>query len=58
MIGSSLLVSPAKIMPKTARQAGAKIIFINRDNTAMDELSDVFIIGSGGKILIEIITRL
>ena len=58
MIGSSLLVSPANFMPQIAKQSGAKLIFINRDNTAMDELADVFIKGSGGEILTEIMKRL
>ncbi|MFW9949117.1 MAG: NAD-dependent deacetylase, partial [Candidatus Thorarchaeota archaeon] len=58
MIGSSLLVSPANLMPQIAKQAGAKIIFINREHTAMDDLADVFIQGSGGEILIEIMKQL
>jgi NAD-dependent deacetylase len=58
MIGSSLLVSPANLMPQIAKQCGAKIIFINRDNTAMDELADIFIKGSGGEILDQIMRRL
>ncbi|MFW9952107.1 MAG: NAD-dependent deacetylase [Candidatus Thorarchaeota archaeon] len=58
MIGSSLLVSPANFMPQIAKKSGAKIIFINRENTSMDELADVFILGSGGEILTEIMNLL
>jgi NAD-dependent deacetylase len=51
MVGSSLLVSPANFMPVIARQYGAKIIFINRDRTKMDDLADIFLQGNGGDIL-------
>lgn len=57
MIGSSLLVSPANLLPQIAKQSGAKVIFINRDNTVMDDLADVFLKGNGGEILIELIKR-
>lgn len=55
MIGSSLLVSPANFLPAIAKQGGAKVIFINRDHTPLDDIADVFLQGSGGKILSEII---
>ncbi|MGB5911436.1 MAG: hypothetical protein WBH31_09605 [Promethearchaeia archaeon] len=55
MIGSSLLVSPANFLPQIAKQSGAKVIFINRDNTVMDDLADVFLKGNSGEILTELI---
>jgi NAD-dependent deacetylase len=58
MIGSSLLVSPANYLPPIAKQHGANIIFINRDHTPLDGIADVFLKGSGGKILSEIISLL
>jgi NAD-dependent deacetylase len=58
MIGSSLLVYPANILPSLAKQSGAKVIFINRENTIMDELADVFLKGNGGEILSEILSLL
>lgn len=55
MVGSSLLISPANLLPQIAKKSGAKVIFINRDNTVMDNLADVFLKGSGGEILTELI---
>jgi len=51
MVGSSLLVSPANFLPVVAKQNGAKVIFINRENTTMDDIADVFLKGNGGEIL-------
>ncbi|MFX0057547.1 MAG: NAD-dependent protein deacylase [Candidatus Hodarchaeota archaeon] len=51
MVGSSLLVSPANLMPAIAKQYGARVIFINRDNTMMDHIADIFLKGNGGEIL-------
>jgi len=58
MIGSSLLVSPANYLPPIAKQSGAKVIFINRDPTPLDSIANVFLKGSGGEILSEIIKEL
>jgi NAD-dependent deacetylase len=58
MIGSSLLVSPANFLPPIAKQSGAKLIFINREHTPLDGIADVFLKGSGGEILSDIIERL
>jgi NAD-dependent deacetylase len=55
VVGSSLLISPANFMPSIAKQYGAQIIFINRENTIMDELADVFLKGSAGEIFTELI---
>jgi len=58
MIGSSLIISPANYLPSIAKESGAKVIFINRDHTAMDNIADIFLKGSGGEILSELIQRL
>ena len=58
MIGSSLLVTPANFLPSIAKESGAKVIFVNRERTAMDDIADIFLIGSGGEILPELIHRL
>ncbi|MFX1356681.1 MAG: NAD-dependent protein deacylase [Promethearchaeota archaeon] len=54
MVGSSLLVSPANLMPLIAKQHGARVIFINRDKTMMDGIADVFLQGKGGDILMKL----
>jgi NAD-dependent deacetylase len=58
MVGSSLTVSPANLVPNIAKQNGAKVIFVNRDNTMMDELADIFLKGSAGEILSELVANL
>lgn len=58
MVGSSLIVSPANYLPPIAKESGAKVIFINRDNTIMDDLADVFLKGNGGEILVEILNNI
>ena len=55
VVGSSLLVSPANFMPSIAKQYGAKLIFINRENTIMDDLADVFLKGSAGEIFTQLL---
>jgi NAD-dependent SIR2 family protein deacetylase len=45
-------------MPSIAKQYGAKIIFINRENTIMDDLADVFLKGSAGEIFTELLNRI
>ncbi len=58
MVGSSLLVSPANIMPGIARKYGAKVIFINKENTVMDDLADIFLKGSAGDIFEELLKKI
>jgi len=54
MVGSSLAVSPANFMPSVAKQNGASVIFINREETVMDNLADVFLRGSAGETFKEL----
>lgn len=58
VVGSSLLVSPANFMPSIAKQYGAALIFVNKENTIMDDLADVFLKGSAGEIFTELLKRL
>ncbi len=58
MIGSSLLISPANLLPSIAKESGAKVIFVNRERTAMDNIADLFLRGNGGEIMSELIQRL
>ncbi|MFX1394655.1 MAG: NAD-dependent protein deacylase, partial [Promethearchaeota archaeon] len=57
LVGSSLAVSPANFMPNIAKNYGAYIIFINRDNTLMDNLADVFLKGSASQIFTELMKK-
>jgi NAD-dependent deacetylase len=48
VIGSSLVVQPAAQMPLIAKQNGAKLVIINRDETACDGLADCIVHDQAG----------
>ena len=53
-LGSSLVVEPAASMPRLAKQSGARLVIINRDETGRDEMADAVIHASIGEVLTEI----
>ena len=48
-IGSSLVVQPAAMLPVYAKQAGAKLVIINKSETPLDDLADLLIQRSIGE---------
>ena len=50
-IGSSLVVTPASSLPSFAKQCGAKLVIINRDETPLDGIADAVVRGSIGEVL-------
>jgi NAD-dependent protein deacetylase/lipoamidase len=50
-IGSSLMVYPAAALPVLAKQAGAGLVIINREQTGLDHLADLVINGEIGPTL-------
>lgn len=50
-IGTSLTVEPAASLPRIARQAGAKLVIINRTETPLDHLAHLVINGGIGETL-------
>lgn len=54
VIGSSLVVYPAAQLPQIARDRGAKLIIIDRAETALDDMADVVVRGQAGSVLTEI----
>jgi NAD-dependent deacetylase len=58
VVGSTLLVQPAALMPGYARQSGAFLAIINLSETPFDEMVNVLIRGKAGQVLPEIIKRL
>lgn len=58
MVGSSLAVSPANFLPGLAKEYDAKVIFINKDRTAMDEIADIFLRGKAGDIFIQLMKEI
>ncbi|MEO2026637.1 MAG: NAD-dependent deacylase [Fuerstiella sp.] len=53
-MGSSLVVEPAASLPRLAKQNGANLVIINRDETPQDNLADWVIHKSIGEVLKEI----
>ncbi len=51
VIGSSLVVHPAAQMPVVAKRAGAKLVIVNRDETACDDMADIIVSGQAGQIM-------
>lgn len=52
-LGSSLLVYPAAYMPETAKNAGARLVIINREQTPLDSKADLVIHAQVGDIMSE-----
>ena len=50
-VGSSLVVEPAASIPRIAKQAGARLVIVNRDETALDNLADLVVRGEIGTVL-------
>ena len=50
-MGSSLVVHPAAGLPETAKQYGARLVIINRDETPCDGIADLVIRGPLGESL-------
>jgi NAD-dependent deacetylase len=60
VIGSSLVVHPAAMMPVLAKENGAKLIIINRDTTPCDAMADIVHHGQAGPAMatvLEIVKR-
>ena len=55
VIGSSLVVQPAASMPAVAKRHGAKLVIINRDPTACDEMADLVIHGQAGSVMANVL---
>jgi NAD-dependent deacetylase len=53
-VGSSLVVTPAASLPRTAKEHGARLVIINRDPTPLDAFADAILRGSIGETLTRI----
>lgn len=58
VIGSTLLVQPASLMPEYAKNAGAFLVIINLSETPYDAVCDVLIRGKAGEALTRILALL
>ncbi len=55
-VGSSLLVEPAASIPRFAKQAGARLVIVNRDQTPLDPIADWVEHGEIGLILPDMVS--
>lgn len=51
VIGSSLVVQPAALMPLYATEGGAKLVIINMENTPYDRNADLILYGKAGELM-------
>lgn len=58
VVGSTLVVQPAALMPHYAKQSGAFLTIINLSETPYDDICDVLIRGKAGEVLLEIVDRI
>jgi NAD-dependent deacetylase len=57
VIGSSLVVHPAAYMPVVAKRGGARLVIINRDETACDDMADIVIHGPAGPTMAAVLEK-
>jgi NAD-dependent deacetylase len=57
VLGSSLVVYPAALIPRYAQQGGAKLVIINMGPTEMDRMADIRIEAKAGEVTPQIIDR-
>jgi len=58
VVGSTLVVQPAALMPHYAKQSGAFLAIINLSETPCDDICDVLIRGKAGEVLSEIVNEI
>ena len=58
VVGSSLVVYPAAAIPQKARQNGAFLAIINKEETALDHEADAVVHGEAGSVLPHIVHNL
>jgi NAD-dependent deacetylase len=58
VVGSSLKVTPASVLPRLALQKNIPLMIINLQATTLDERADVVLCGEAGKVLGELVARL
>ncbi len=55
VVGSTLLVQPAALMPAYAKQEGAFLVIVNLSETPFDNVCDVLVREKAGKVMMEIV---
>ncbi len=57
VVGSSLVVHPASLMPAYATEAGARLIIVNMGETPYDSSADILIEGKAGEVMSNIVEK-
>jgi NAD-dependent deacetylase len=57
VVGSSLVVHPAAAMPVVAKRGGAKLVIINRDETAADNIADLVVRDQAGTTMAAVLIQ-
>jgi NAD-dependent deacetylase len=57
VIGSTLSVYPAALMPQYAVRSGARLVIINEGATELDPIADVRISARAGEVMSRILAR-
>ncbi|MDD5723936.1 MAG: Sir2 family NAD-dependent protein deacetylase [Syntrophales bacterium] len=57
VVGSSLVVHPAALMPAYAKEAGAKLIIVNIGDTPYDSRADILIEGKAGDVMSKMVEK-
>jgi NAD-dependent deacetylase len=57
-IGSSLVVYPAAGLPIAAKQNGARLVIVNREETPLDDIADLVVAAEIGPLLMEVAAEL
>ena len=57
VVGSSLVVYPAALMPAYAKEAGARLIIVNIGETPYDSRADILIEGKAGDVMSKIVEK-
>jgi NAD-dependent deacetylase len=55
VVGSTLLVQPAALMPQYAKESGAFLVIVNLSGTPYDTVCDLLVKGKAGAVLPEIV---
>ncbi|MBW2558335.1 MAG: Sir2 family NAD-dependent protein deacetylase [Deltaproteobacteria bacterium] len=57
VVGSSLVVHPAALMPAYAKEAGARLIIVNIGETPYDSRADILIEGKAGDVMSKMVQK-
>jgi len=57
VIGSSLVVYPAAFMPRYAKDVGARLVIINKEETPYDSEADILLQGAAGEVMTRILAE-